>query len=334
MTYTEKYSEFFQHLRKYVISFIRVFFLKFNLIIIRIKIFESIMRQRDAAIKRLVEIELEKVSPGITCIIFSKDRALQLHALITSFKKHVSVIPKTYVLYSASSLRHQNSYYELEVLHSNNNFFFINEDSNFHEKLLELLLLVSTRSIFFLTDDDIFIRDVELTSLSKIEPLDTILSLRHSPYIKKSYTENCNIKLPVFNKYLLSPPHQLLKFYWFQGTYEWADPWSVNGQVLSTAEVNVLANVSDFKAPNTFEAALKSYNSLCVGRQGVCYPESIILNLPINIVQNEVDNRSGGISTDYLLEQWERGLMIDLKYFDSHIPKSTHEEHPLCFITR
>jgi hypothetical protein len=124
------------------------------------------------------------------------------------------------------------------------------------------------------------------------------------------------------------------EFQWFESKNEWSDPWSVDGHMLSTAEVRVLTSISNFKAPNSYEGALKSFNDIINNRTGICFPRSIIVNIPINRVQEEVLNKSGSISTDFLLEQWQKGFAIDIKRFSKIIPTSTHEEHTIFFIKR
>jgi hypothetical protein len=124
---------------------------------------------------------------------------------------------------------------------------------------------------------------------------------------------------------------------WFNGFEqgnEWSDPWSVDGQVLATAEVRVLTRLSEFEAPNTYETALKLFNDMARGRKGLCLRESAILNIPLNRVQTEVGNISGSVSPQFLLDQWNKGMMLDTAMFATHLPRAPHEEHPVRFIPR
>jgi len=98
--------------------------------------------------------------------------------------------------------------------------------------------------------------------------------------------------------------------------------------------VKAITQVSMFKAPNSYESSLKSFNSICLLRRGLCFKESKILNLPINRVQNECENLSGTVTPEYLLEQWNRGAMLDTEILLSHVPTSPHEEHLIRFKNR
>ena len=104
--------------------------------------------------------------------------------------------------------------------------------------------------------------------------------------------------------------------------------------MLNTLEVLLISNCSDFKAPNSYEIALKAFNDIVISRKGLCFNESKILNLPINRVQNEVNNISGNISVDFLLDKWNQGYCLDTSILKGHVPLSVHEDHPVKFIKR
>jgi hypothetical protein len=299
--------------------------------------YNQIILQRDNLINLTIDYQNKSFTSGSTVIIFSKDRAIQLYNLLCSIEANCLSIPEIYILYGASTERNSISYSQLSELVKSMKIkcVFINELGYFKEKLLKILVNIETRSVIFFTDDDVFIRPFDFAIANKVDPLGSILSLRHSPLISKSYTLNKNISTPKFKVPEEIAGNGLLEFSWFEGDGEWADPWSVNGQFLPTSEVNLIAMVADYKAPNSFEMALKSFNSLyCKGRRGLCFSHSIILNLPINIVQNEANNRKGSISSDFLLEQWESGMMFDFSQFSYHDPLSTHEEHKPLLISR
>jgi hypothetical protein len=108
----------------------------------------------------------------------------------------------------------------------------------------------------------------------------------------------------------------------------------VDGNIYSTAEINILSRISQFNAPNSYEDTLKSFGDIAVDRIGYCFTQSKILNLAINRVQNEIENKSGDIAPDFLLSQWSKGFRMDRSKFDSHIPISPHEEHVIQFRSR
>ncbi|PUE31187.1 hypothetical protein B9Z35_09190 [Limnohabitans sp. Jir61] len=297
-------------------------------------IYKQILIQRACAVKELVEIECCKLEQGLVCVVFSKDRALQLHALLNTYFICVKNPVPVFVIYAVSSDEHEKAYREVEEIFFNRSVTvtFVNESHNFRTSLLSVLDNVKVTSIFFLVDDIVFIRPFDLSIVANLDSRHTTLSLRHSPNLRRSYTANVSQLPPNFFQSEISP--DLLMFAWFERGCEWSDPWSVDGHILSTAEVRVLSRISKFKAPNSYEVALKTFNDLMTQRVGVCFRESKILNLPINRVQNEIQNLSGSVSALFLLEQWNNGMMIDTSVFKDHIPLAPHEEHVIKFKRR
>ena len=287
------------------------------------------------AIDELVEKEKTNYSKvGLSCIIFSKDRAIQLYSLIETYQKFVKNPVEMYIIYNTSSNDHELSYLELSNMINDFSFKinFIKEKNSFRETLLDVFSKIKTKNFFFLTDDDIFIRNIDFNILSDINPQNTILSLRHNPKISFSYTADANFKPPNFNKY--KSKLNLNEFNWFDSGYEWADPCSVNGHIYLTAEFSVISRISSYKLPNSYESALKSFDFLMINRKGLCYDESIIMNLPMNIVQTEYKNLHGSVSTDQLLERWKKGYKLDVNFLENVKINSTHVNKVIDFIER
>src|SRR5258705_11456418 len=70
------------------------------------------------AYQRMIEASQQKENGfDLSCegIVFSKDRALQLHALLSSYFLYVKNPVRLYVLYKTSNERHDRSYEELKI---------------------------------------------------------------------------------------------------------------------------------------------------------------------------------------------------------------------------
>jgi len=321
--------------KAFIVKYIRQLVSIFEAILISKREYYQSQSQLTNAVHDLVEEETKHHDiEGIACIILSKDRVMQLHSLLETYEKFVSNPAPIYVIYEASTSEHELSYLELSRILNRKSLdiTFIKEKKSFRKTLLELLSSIKTKKTFFLTDDNIFISNVDLSPLSRINPLKKILSLRHNPNINYSYTSNENFNPPNFKP--CKENNQLLEFNWFERESAWSDPWSVDGHIYSTAEVLVLSKISDYRFPNSYEASLKSFNFLMNDRKGVCFSKSVILNIPLNIVQNEYDNLSGNISTDYLLKFWNDGFKLDVSFLEGHHVKSTHENQSLSFVKR
>ncbi len=306
----------------------------FGAVLISKVTYEKILLQRKALFDSLLSQSKDDLISGTACIIFSKDRPMQLYGLLASYFRFVSnPIPIT-VIYSSKDKSQKDAYSEVITYFKKKQIKidFINETKSFKEVLLETLSKIRENKILFLVDDIIFIKPVDFDNFKKIDTKTHVLSLRHSPFLRKSFTTSTYHLPPTFKRFNLSD--ELLEFNWFESGGEWSDPWSLDGQLLNTSEVLLISNCSNFKAPNSFEISLKAFNDIITTRKGLCFNESKILNLPINRVQNEVNNISGNISVDFLLDKWSQGYCIDTSIFNDHVPSSTHEDHPVKFIKR
>jgi hypothetical protein len=295
--------------------------------------YKELKLQRNLAIKKMIQkTSQSSFNSGLTTVIFSRDRAMQLYLTLESLDNSINKKLVVFVLYKVSDKDHRESYKELISLdnYTNLDVHFVEEKHEFKGSLIEIFKKIRTDKLFFLTDDDVFIRTWDINEVWDLDAFKNILSLRHGLNITYSYNENLKIIQP---EVILKKNYKgIYKFNWFNGTGEWSDPMSVDGHIYSTVEILNISLISDFRAPNTYEAALKTYAD--INKDGFCYARSVIINLPINIVQGEVKNKSGNISSEYLLNQWGQGLKID--YSDlRHISNvSTHKEYDVKFISR
>lgn len=292
------------------------------------KIFEQTFRHLYAA-KRF-----PKLNDGFTCVIFSKDRALQLYALLESMQMYTSFNYRIIILFKASNVENKTSYHELisEAKIFSLNIKWVEQIGDFKINLLSILNQVNTNRIFFLTDDDIFIDKFNFDSCKKFACDKFTFSLRHSKNITKSYNEKKIINSPKFLKSLVN--NKFLEFKWFEGSGEWSDPWSVNGHIYCLNEIKILSEILTYSGPNSYEASLKLLNFLMENKIGVCCAQSKIVNIPINITQSEWKNRSGNLTVADYLSVWQEGKKLNILTLKGHNPRSTHEVHKLSFINR
>lgn len=295
--------------------------------------FDELRATRRKAIAELAALEEKGLKPGLTGVVFSCDRALQVYSLIATYLERVKNPAPLTVQYRASTPAHAKAYKEVEAAFATApvRITFVPE-SKFRDTLPQVLASVPTRNMFFLVDDIVIIRPLDLKLAADVNPTETILSLRLSPHMRRSYTANVAQMPPSFKP--AREGAELLEFAWFKEGNEWSYPYSVDGHVFSTAEIRVLTRLATFKAPNTYEGALMEFQDLCETRRGLCYTEAKILNLPLNRVQDEVQNIAGDVSPEFLLEQWNKGLMLDTSSLRTHTPRAPHEEHPLTLKKR
>jgi hypothetical protein len=61
-------------------------------------------------------------------------------------------------------------------------------------------------------------------------------------------------------------------------------------------------------------------------RKGACYEKSVLINVCLNRVQNEIINIAGNFSPEELQEYWVNNKKIDVNYFCDIDNKSAHFE--------
>ena len=267
----------------------------------------------------------------VNCIIFSKNRACQLQALLRSFEDQVRDSVHTKILYEASSELHNEAYDEVQSDFTASNIEWIPQ-RDFRKDLLRILQGIEAKWLFFLVDDMVFIRPVDFSVFENVSPKSTVASLRLAPHIRFSYTMNTSMQVPQFETY--SHDNNLLQWPWEHGESDWGYPLSVDGHLFAPEEIRSIAEKSNFRAPNSFESALQLAKPVFLKRYGLCYPESRVVNLPLNKVQQENSNLCGDISEKSLLNKWKQGCQIDVKSLYGTVNESVHQELRVQFENR
>ena len=142
--------------------FKRNFIVYFNRFILRKHRFE-IMNRNLVLLEEM--LKLHTSDPMVNCsgtaegIIFSMDRALQLHALLSTYFEKVKNPVPIFILWRASSGQHKSAYDEVFSLFATRNIYSIYQknQASFKDQLLAILANIKAEKVFFLVDDIIFI---------------------------------------------------------------------------------------------------------------------------------------------------------------------------------
>lgn len=256
----------------------------------------------------------------MTRVVISKDRALQLHAFIRSFRAHVSPTAVLDVLYRATTRGHAHAYAELFATCGDG--VRAHRDQAFARDFLALLPSDGFAIVF--ADDHVFVRD--WVEEEREINLHLGLQLRHC------YPLNAAQAIP---PHTLIPPDRVA-WTWADGAGDWGYPLALGGQVVDLAEWQPMIASCSFWSPNSLEAALQQFAGAFLGRRGECYRASKLVLLPWNRVQDDAPNRTavGLPSVDDLLDRWSEGLQIDLSAIDGVENASVHAELPLLLEPR
>jgi len=257
----------------------------------------------------------------LNIIVFSKDRASQLELFLRSMKFYFKEFYdyKINVLYTYSNDKYKDGYDKLFSIHNDSNINYIREIQDFKRHVVLLLDQNNPYTIFFVDDivfKNYFTLDSKQFKLFTLNDDILTLSLRLHPYLTYCYAARIRMTPPNFDSNLL------FKWYGAQGDYSY--PMSLDGHFFRTKEITAITKVLTFNNPNSYESILASYP--LKRPKMICFEESVIVNNPINKVQNWNNNVHGNVSAEFLNDKFLEGYIIDFEDFKGLKNISCHQE--------
>ena len=310
----------------------------FNLAICSMDYLKNLHSESDHLAK-IYDLQRRKIFASkknpIECIVFSKDRALQLHALLSSYLEKFSPIAPVHILYHTSTAEHGAAYDELIKLFPDKPFYFSKQKSgdSFRDDLISTLQRTDCNKLCFLVDDMILTERIGIDRLMQFNSNEFVVSLRMGTNLKTAYTLGKKQPLPSFLSHS-AVPADLLCWRWEDGAYDWGYPASVDGHIFSSDEITDMIKLVSFNAPNSLEESLRVFTKIFFQRYGISFQKSCVLNIPCNKVQLENTNTYGDIHQDSLLKQWQNGYQMNYKKLYGFKNESAHQEIPIELIPR
>jgi len=275
----------------------------------------------------------------LNVIIFSKDRAAQLDALLRSIRERVEGWEKRSiwsVIFASSTPEFADGYEIVRGEHRSGALEFIDETSRrdgFRSIVIETMQRQHQANgapwCMFLVDDLVFKTPWPLDGGKpmqrlRADPRVLCVSLRMCPRYDYCYPLNRRMKPPVMTLFG--------RWSWRNASGDWGYPMSLDGHIFRYNDIFPLVQQIEFKNPNTFENKL-SQNCIATRPLMTCYSESVVVNLPVNRVQNEYGNRAGekyGVSADQLNASFLAGKRVSLApIYSLKENRSCHHELPL-----
>lgn len=287
------------------------------------------------ALMSTAAVELSRQQPAPTAdlisgVVFSMDRALQLHALLGSYQDLVAGRVKLTIIYRASTEAHEAAY--REVFGEYAGLVDVKRQErrqDFKRLLLDALSESVAEHLFFLVDDNMFVEPVELASLASQASTYCVPSLRMGQNLSRSYTLQRRQPAPHFCALEPTADESMLAWLWKCGELDWNYPLSVDGHVFQRCEILALAKTLDFDSPNRFEEQLQRFQPAFSWRLGLCYAKSRLINIPYNRVQTDIENLHGSVHQEDMLRMWNEGYRIDRNSYYGIFNESAHQELPL-----
>jgi hypothetical protein len=272
---------------------------------------------------------------GTSCIVFSMDRAIQLHALLGSLFENLSSPIPTFVIYRPTNPEHEKAYEDVISIFRDRPISFVKqtEKSAFRTKLLGILEKIETTKLFFLVDDILVTENINVSDLDTIDCQRYIFSLRLGENLNICYMAKKTQPLPKFLT-LGEKQKDKICWQWDKGLYDWGYPLSVDGHIFLTKEVLAMTKGISFNSPNTYEGNLQIFKPIFDQRYGMAYKKSKLFNIPCNKVQTDNDNEFGDMHQDDLLARWQAGEQIDFKAFYGFENTGVHQDAAFNFKKR
>jgi glycosyltransferase involved in cell wall biosynthesis len=284
---------------------------------------------------RSSEAQGKVAQPPIRCVIFSKDRPLQLDAALSSLEACVTDLDRARVtvLYAASAPFFAAQYRIVGLDHPNVELL---RERDFKRDLLGLV--AESQFVFFVVDDAIFVAQTSLAAAVSILDNDQScigFSYRLGRNTRYCYTMDKPQNLPPFE---VARPG-LLRFQWPEMDCDFGYPIELSSSMYRTGDLLPLLESQAYKNPNTLESVLAS--RAVDFRESLprlaCYEQSVAVSIPANLVQTAWTNRVDGhpeLSADSLAHEFAKGRRLDIDHYRGHVPGAAHEELPFVFKQR
>jgi hypothetical protein len=251
------------------------------------------------------------INTRISGIIFSKDRAMQLHALLSSYFHYTNNPAHLIILFTCSNKEQEISY---QLLQNEFRLFPVTflKEVNFSIQLKEIIYNLTSDRLFFMTDDGIFLDHYDLNDCLQYNPINNVFSLRFGSDLNFCYAYNKRQSVPHFKQDELNKIVRIWKWSDMYDSPDWNYPLSLDATIYFRKEIELMLQTLAFSSPNSLESQMQLYKQLFLGRNGICFSKVKYVNIPCNIVQQEFNNKyNDSFSVDELLSYFLKGLRID-----------------------
>jgi hypothetical protein len=247
-------------------------------------------------------------------IVFSKDRAMQLHALLLSYFHYTRNPAKLIILFTCSNNDHEISYQLLQKEFESFPVSFVKE-ADFPVQLKEIVSSLTSDRLFFMTDDAVFLDNYDLNDCLQFNPINNIFSLRLGPDLDFCYAHNITQNLPEFKgEDLLNKTFKIWNWADKPDSPDWSYPLSLDATIFFRKEIELIFGKLAFTSPNSLESQMQLYKELFLVRNGICFPKAKYVNVPCNLVQEEFNNKSNNShSIEELVSYFLKGKRINWK---------------------
>jgi hypothetical protein len=251
----------------------------------------------------------------VNCIVFSRDRAMQLDAFLASIERYArSIFSSVTVLYRPTSEGFEEAY---DVVAGDRPWAGWRRERDFRSDLVEAV--GDHDMTVFHTDDDVYFRPPPPVELRDDE---VCFALRLG--LNTTYCYPLDLQ-----EQLVSAVEDNDRVSWdwrAQGLGAYSYPLAVNGHVFRTAEVRSWLTGAEYANPNELEAALQGFNDRV--RPRMASPRhNVVVSIPANVVNETYPNRNAeAVGVVELNTRFLAGDRIDTGAMDFSDVGACHQE--------
>lgn len=261
-------------------------------------------------------------APEVNCVVFSKNRAMQLDACLRSIERFAPFSGPISVLYCATTPDFARAY---EQLKTGARTALIPQSDDFCRDVMALLDSPHTY-VVFQTDDDLFFRLAPFAPL--VPSTHAAFSLRLGLNTTFWYGAQAKQAVP-----LDSTEGDVLDWEWTRADGYFAYPLSLNGHIMRTELVLRALSKARFGNPNELEDELNLRRYLAPSRMAA-FKQSCVVTIPANIVTSTHVNRAStdvALSAEALNHRYLSGQRIDIDAMDFSAVRGAHDEVSYVF---
>lgn len=259
---------------------------------------------------------------------------MQLYALLESLELYVSGIDTTIVIYRSSNEKFEDAYNKVHQAFKDTAMIKQAEPlKDFKPLTLNAFNKSSNEFIMFAVDDLIVTDYFDVSkAIDLIEKTGSYgFYYKMGKNLSHCYTWNCPQVLPTFNQL----NQDVSSWQFCQGYADWAYPNTLDMTLYRKKDIQDNFKKMDYCSPNGLEACWAGCATNVLKCLGLCFENSKVVNIPLNIVQKHCKNRNmNHITTEQLLEIFESGQKIDIHALYKVKNTAVHMEYKPQFVER
>jgi len=237
---------------------------------------------------KLQKIPYAEIKPTvpIDCMIWSKDRAMQLDLLLRSVRDMYPDVNKVHVRYDYSTEEFKQAYDRIRDTDYDINICYYKQGT-LEQDTKDILRAITSKYMFCCVDDGVFIAPLRNTDrlLEAFTEDVSAISIRMSPDITYCYGSKMDSPVPKFTEC----KHNYLKWKWSESHYmtDWGYPGAIDSQIYRTQWLRDIILPFNFTLPTHLETHLNTNREKFFKPYMVSNNYTCLLNVPMNRIQQE-----------------------------------------------